>query len=126
VFVLFKFQPYPPDEKILALHEDLKKAESSMLVQIRTEKTGLADFLHRIKVPGWETGQCECGAGLETARHVIRWCTLETDRRAQLLSGGRLDYRRLTREDQTGRVARWLIRSGRLPQFSLANVLLYG
>jgi hypothetical protein len=37
--------------KVLALHQGLHKAESSLLVQLRTEKIGLRDFLFNIGAP---------------------------------------------------------------------------
>jgi hypothetical protein len=36
----------PPDPKVLQLHEGLRKAESSILIQARTEKIRLAQFLY--------------------------------------------------------------------------------
>ena len=35
----------PPDAKILRIHKGLKKAESAVLIQTRTEKIGLVHFL---------------------------------------------------------------------------------
>ena len=40
-----------PTKKVLQLHEGLSKRESSMLVQLRTGKIGLNDFLFARKVP---------------------------------------------------------------------------
>lgn len=34
-----------PNQKVLQLHEGLSKRESALLVQLRTEKIGLRDFL---------------------------------------------------------------------------------
>jgi hypothetical protein len=36
---------------VLQLHEGLTKRQSAILVQLRTEKLGLRDFLFRRKVP---------------------------------------------------------------------------
>src|SRR6202035_854751 len=56
----------PPDPTILLLHKGLCKAESSMLIQLRTDRTGLRHFLNKVRVPGYESGQCEYNTGLET------------------------------------------------------------
>lgn len=39
------------NKKRLQIHEGLAKAQSSLATPIRTEKTVLADFLHRQRVP---------------------------------------------------------------------------
>ena len=46
----------PLDLAILKLHKGLQKAESSMLIQLRTGRTGLRHFLNKVRVPGYESG----------------------------------------------------------------------
>jgi hypothetical protein len=82
----------PPNEAVLKLHSGLRKAESSVLVQARTGRMGLAKFLYNRKVPGVLTAQCRCRAGEETPRHITLFCTDEVERRQHLRIGGRLDY----------------------------------
>jgi hypothetical protein len=118
----------PPDPKILKLHIGLRKAESSALVQFRTGCTGLAYFLYKARVPGIESGLCSCRNGSETPRHLLIHCQKEELQREELrrVSGGRLDLRRLLDTPEGAGVAsRWVLRSGRLSQFSLARTLLY-
>jgi CelD/BcsL family acetyltransferase involved in cellulose biosynthesis len=55
-----------PTTRVLALHKHLRKVESSVLVQARTGEIGFAKFLCDRRVPGYATGQCLCGHGLET------------------------------------------------------------
>jgi hypothetical protein len=69
----------PPEKRVLQLHAKLRKAESSMLVQLRSGRTGLAHFLCKAKVPSYDTGQCECGQSQETPRHVLLHCPREAD-----------------------------------------------
>jgi hypothetical protein len=119
----------PPDPSILQLHKGLRKAESSMLIQLRTGRTGLRHFLHKVRVPGYESGQCECDMGLETPRHVLLHCPHELERREALKEsqGGSLDFNRLLDTPRGAPVvSKWMIRSGRIPQFQLAGTLLYG
>jgi hypothetical protein len=51
----------PPEKAVLKLHSGLRKAESSALIQLRTGRVGLAHFLHKARVPSYETGMCRCG-----------------------------------------------------------------
>ena len=118
----------PPDPKILKLHSGLHKAESSALVQLRTGCIGLAYFLHKARVPGIESGLCSCGNSSETPRHMLIHCNKEIVQREELkrASGGRLNLRKLLDTPEGARVtSRWVLRSGCLPQFSLARALLY-
>jgi hypothetical protein len=95
-------------------------------VQAPTGRIGLAKFLYNRKVPGVLTAQCRCGAGEETPRHMALFCTDEAERRQHLRVGGRLDYQQLIGTNSgEKRLAEWMIRSGRLGQFSLARRLLY-
>jgi hypothetical protein len=48
----------PPDKEILKIHKNLKKAESSILIQIRTNCIGLSPFLYKKRVPGIESATC--------------------------------------------------------------------
>ena len=68
-----------------------------MLVQMRTSRTGLAHFLHKAKVLGYNLEQCSCNTGAETPRHVLMHCPLEAERRRTLQEalGGQLDYSQL-------------------------------
>ena len=116
----------PPSRQVLKLHAGLKKAESSMLVQAHTGRVGLAKFLYGRKVPRIQTAQCCCKAGEETVYHIALYCTNKADCQQGLQVNGRLNYRRLIRTASGAKqLAEWMIRSGRLGQFSLARNLLY-
>jgi hypothetical protein len=117
----------PPNKGVLKLYAGLRKAESSVLVQASTGRIGLAKFLYNRKVPGILSAQCRCGAGEETPRHMALYCTEETSRREHLRTGRRLDYRHLIGTNSGARkLTEWMIRSGRIGQFSLAKRLLCG
>ena len=64
-----------PTKQVLALHKNLCKAESALLVQICTRQIGLAKFLYSRRVPRFKTGCCWCSGGLETPRHIALFCT---------------------------------------------------
>ena len=76
---------------------DSERAESSVLVQARTGRVGLAKFLYSRKVPGKLPAECRCEAGEATPRHMVLFCTEEAERRQRLRTGtgGRVDYQQL-------------------------------
>lgn len=74
-----------PTKKVLQLHADLSKAESALLVQMRTEKIGLKDFLFNRRVPGFSNARCHCGARRQTVAHVLLSCRHYKDLRRQEL-----------------------------------------
>jgi hypothetical protein len=69
----------PPDylftDKTLRKHQDLTKAQSSLLVQARTGAIGLRDFLFKQNVP-IPTPYCSCGEGRETVEYLVIWCPI--------------------------------------------------
>ena len=71
----------PPTKQVLKLHEGLRKAESSLLIQVRTGKIGLNKFLYSRQVPGY-SAQCQCRGGEETPRHIALFCIRVVDRNA--------------------------------------------
>jgi hypothetical protein len=98
------------------------------MTQIRTERIGLGFFLYKVGVPGYETGECQCGEGAETLRHLFLECREEETRREELMGGRwrRRSWLQLTSDPKLARlVSRWYIQTKRLPQFELAARLLY-
>ena len=118
----------PPDRKILELHQGLHKSQSSVLVQLRSGKTGLAAFLCKRKVPGFDTPVCQCGYHAETVLHVLVHCPRLAQQRQALLHEGRLNKGWLLDTPQGAQlVTKWWIQQGILPQFSLAQqLMIYG
>ncbi|KAJ3560528.1 hypothetical protein NPX13_g9271 [Xylaria arbuscula] len=72
-----------PTRKVLELHEDLNKQHSAILVQLRTEKIGLRDFLFKRKVPDITDPKCSCGERRQTVLHVLFQCRRFKDLRNQ-------------------------------------------
>ena len=111
-----------PDTRNLRLYDQLRKAESSALFQARTGRIGLRLFLHTANVPGIDTTLCSCGHGIETAEHLLLHCTTFPSR----WSRGTRFSELVANVETVSQVAKQLIQSGRLSQFSLASRLLYG
>ena len=65
-----------PSNSVLKIHRGLRKWISSVLVQMRTQKIGLAHFLHYRRVPGYNTAECECEGNYQTVMHVLMECPL--------------------------------------------------
>ena len=57
-----------------------------MLVQARTEKTGLVSFLKKINVLGITSANCRYGSSEETVKYVVLYYLLEDYRRNELRS----------------------------------------
>merc|ERR1711939_608413 len=66
----FKHTPCPT-HKVLRIHHGLKKWQSAILIQMRTEKIGIRDFLWKRKVPGLDDPGCDCGGGRIDLRAIL-------------------------------------------------------
>ena len=94
----FKHTPQP-SHKILRLHHGLKKWQSALLIQIRTEKIGLRDFLWKRRVPEVDDPGCDCGEGRQTVDHILLRCRKYNDVRRRVFGrGGRIDLRAILNE----------------------------
>lgn len=84
-----------PTKKVLQLHSDLSKRKSAILVQMRTEKIGLKDFLFSRRVPEIPDAKCDCQEGRQTVAHVLLSCRKFRDTRRKELGHfpGRNDLR---------------------------------
>ena len=117
-----------PTVKVLQLHRTLKKAESSILIHMRTRCIGLKKFLFECRVPGIDSSMWECGGGEETAQHIAMLCPLESSKRHVLWDdhGRQQTWNTLIGKEMPAKqLSRWLIESERIPQFTLARKLLY-
>ena len=110
---LYKLEP-EPKSNIVKLHAGLSKELSSLVIQMRTGKIGLRQFLFERKVPGIEDGRCECRQGNQTVKHVLLNCRrhnrdrqglwAEESRKAQQ-GGRRLDIERILTEAPSAKKA---------------------
>jgi len=92
---------------------------------------GLREFLHWRRVPSEPTPICSCGDEPETVDHVILRCTKYGSRRGalrqRLIQEGqplhtRRDLAEASTKPKTAKaIVRWLLETGRLPQFDLAE-----
>jgi ribonuclease HI len=91
-----------PTKKVLQLHEGLTKRQSALLVQLRTEKIGLRDFLFARRVPGVTSSRCQCGERRQTVAHVLLRCRTHKDLRNQVFGdlSGRYNLRAILSKPQ--------------------------
>ncbi|EED14559.1 hypothetical protein TSTA_040390 [Talaromyces stipitatus ATCC 10500] len=66
-----------PSWQTLAYWNYLRKATSSILIQLRTERVGLAHYLWRIN--RHDRLYCECGLSGHTVRHILMECPIYID-----------------------------------------------
>jgi len=119
-------------DKILKLHKNLTKAESSLLVQMRTGVIGLKAFLFRIGTRGVATPYCACGTGKETVEHLVIWCPSPLGPRPWITAGirSKRDLHKALHGGENGNdmlqaraIVGWLLGSGILPEYRLAAKL---
>ena len=105
-----------PTTDVLQKFKSMSKAESSVIVQARTGKIGLRDYLHRIGVE--PSPKCPCGAARQTVKHTLLNCPRHDAARGELLQVGDKDLTRLLEIPALAvKVAKFLLATGELHQF---------
>ena len=78
-----------------------------MLVQARTGRIGLASFLYKARVLGFESPSCRCKQGEKTAEHLLLYCPLE--HKCRKWQRGVLLSKLVSNPYYTIAVAKWII-----------------
>ncbi|PQE05356.1 zinc knuckle protein [Rutstroemia sp. NJR-2017a BBW] len=117
-----------PTHKVLRLHHGLKKWQSALLIQMRTEKIGLRDHLWRRKVPEFDDPGCDCGEGRQTVSHILLRCRNYRDlRRREFGIQGRMDLRAILNESKSATKAiRFMEQTHLLGQFRRCGAVQKG
>jgi hypothetical protein len=114
------------DKKRLKLHDQLKKIESFLTIQIRIEKIDFASFLYRRKILDVKSTFCRCDWSNQTTKHVIMFCSLMNDRNQLFKDVDINDYHVMTHSSKKLKtIVKWLMQHDLLQQFSLIIELLY-
>jgi hypothetical protein len=114
------------DKKRLKLHDQLKKIESFLTIQICIEKINFASFLHRRKILDVKSIFCRCDWSNQTIKHVIMFCSLMSDRNQLFKNIDINDYHVMTHSSKKFKtIVKWLMQHNLLQQFSLITELLY-
>lgn len=109
-------------------HKLLRKHESSLLIQIRTGRIGLRQFLFSRNVPGVTSPFCRCEEGYETATHLFLFCPELRSSRRQLENDLGRPLRTLpdlvretNRPEGAATLVRWLLTQHRLSEYRVAE-----
>jgi ribonuclease HI len=119
-----------PSKKTMRYWGGLRKATSSILIQLRTERIALNHYLWRINrqiTPG-----CPCGLGGQTTRHILMGCPLHATHRQKMWEKIR-GIRRTTEinellssKEAAIAVAQFMIDTGVLDQFRCTDQMALG
>jgi hypothetical protein len=113
-----------PGKGLLQVHRGLRKALSSVMVQMRTGRIGLSGFLARIGIR--ESARCSCDEGIQTPRHVLLECGLHVGLRREMLrkiGDPTLDYAALVSQPKHAQhVANFILKTGLLEQFRAVDI----
>ena len=104
------------------------KAESTLATHIRTGKISLKVYLYQQRVPAFESPECDCNNGTQTAKHVLMHCRSYQALRVRMFAAAATNvYEKIVQTAKGLKTAtRMLIETGLLGQFELAGSLLYG
>lgn len=115
-----------PGKKVLRYWKGLRKATSSVLMQLRTGRIGLNQYLSRINIR--ENARCEYELGNQTPRHVVTECPLLSELRADMWRTLRnrvsraIDFNDLLTEPKAApALADFMIQTGLLGQFQAVD-----
>ena len=114
-----------PTAKVLEGHKALRKAESSIYIQLRTGKIALNKFLFDINRSDTKYCQRCNGSSIQTVQHVLLQCPGLADLRAKWLTTLReSDLRKLLTDPTFAiKVTNFIIDSGLLGQFQEVAVI---
>jgi len=112
--------------RLLRVYAGLRKAHSSVLVQLHTERIGLNHFLY--KIGPRVSDQCGCDEGPPTPKHILLQCRLLSDEMWRRINRvglkRRKDFDTLVNEPKAARyVADFMSKAGLLRQFQAVEPL---
>jgi Ribonuclease HI len=121
-----------PNKSNLAYWKGLRKASSSVLIQLRTGIIGLAEYLAKIKKV--DSPRCQCNMGNQSVRHVLLECPLLEEQRHEMMNelfeegvSMTLGEEEMLREAKAAPiVAKFMIATGLLGQFQSVDSVAMG
>lgn len=121
-----------PNKSNLAYWKGLRKATTSVLIQLRTGIVGLAEYLYKIKKK--DSPRCQCDMGNQSVRHILLECQLLEEQRHEMINelfeagvSTTLGEMRMLKESKAAPiVAKFMITTGLLGQFQLVDSVATG
>jgi hypothetical protein len=107
-----------PSKAHLDLHRGLRRAASSVVVQLQTGKIALASYLGTFGAA--PTTECHCGLGRQDSDHILTSCPTYANIRSEVLwdEAREPDYRRiLSQGPLVKKAAQFMLRTRLLGQF---------
>ncbi|QQK46343.1 Aldehyde dehydrogenase (AldH12), putative [Penicillium digitatum] len=121
-----------PSKSNLTYWKGLRKATTSVLIQLRTGIIGLAEYLSKIKRS--DSPRCQCDLGNQSVKHVLLECPLLEELRSEIVeelfeagvSTTLGEQAMLTEAKAAPIVAKFIIASGLLGQFQSVDSVATG
>ncbi|KAJ5458797.1 hypothetical protein N7530_010741 [Penicillium desertorum] len=121
-----------PNKSSLIYWKGLRKATSSVLIQLRTGIIGLAEYLSKIKRK--DSPRCQCDMGNQSVRHVLLECQLLEEQRHEMINelfeagvSTTLGEMKMLKESKAAPiVAKFMIATGLLGQFQSVDSVTMG
>lgn len=113
-----------PNKKVLKYWKGLRKASSSVMIQLRTGRISLNQYLTRINVR--DDAECECGLSNQTPLHVVlecpRFVSQRRDMWQQMDQMRTSDFKALLTDPRAApAIAHFMIKTGLLTQFQYVD-----
>ncbi|KAI0996549.1 hypothetical protein K3495_g11632 [Podosphaera aphanis] len=93
------------------LHRNLKRSQSSIAIQIRSEHVGFAAYPYRRNVPGVNEQSCQCGYPSGNTKHVVMACPRLAKGRAEVWRKDKnQSFEAMTNNpEDLGRLTQWIL-----------------
>ena len=114
-----------PQKKNLNIFKNLRKAKSSLFLQILSARIGLASFLFRVNIPDFNFSLYTCGFGEETVQHITFFCNKFSNQRQQVQFSLQDFLSILFSSKLLPKLLFWFMFLKRLDQFNLAHQLSF-
>ena len=113
-----------PSKDVLQKFRQMSRPESSVIIQARTGKIGLRDYLYKINSAS--SPECSCGYRRQTVHHTLLECPGFNELREEMWAGAGKRETNLTRLLGTptlaAKASKVLLATGELMQFRHLNV----
>lgn len=108
---------------LCAIHKNLKRAQSSLAMHIRSEHISFNSYLYRRKVPGVDNPRYPCGYISQNDKHMIMVCPLWSKGRTRVWrkAKNRSFEAMMSNPEDIERITQLILEQGWIEQFRLAG-----